>query len=106
MHDQYQTEDWMLICQRNANCHTAVDCDINHDWSASNMSNVDLHELPTFITRHRQAIQHRHYASTADPCTLQGKQLATYNLVGDHFDSDQSTPLRMVVSGIAGTGTY
>jgi len=60
--------------------------------------------MPTFITRYRQVIQHHGFTTTADPCTLQGKQLATYNLVRNHLETNESTPLRMVVAGTAGTG--
>ena len=34
----------------------------------------------------------------------QGKQLAAYNLVKNHIESDDSTPLHIIISGTAGTG--
>lgn len=60
--------------------------------------------MPTFITRHCQSIQRHDYTTTANPSRLQGKQLATYNPVKDHMESNKSVPLRLVVSGTAGTG--
>ena len=60
--------------------------------------------MPTFITRQRESAQQRPFTTTADPSCLQGKQLATYTLVKDHLEGNYTTPLRMVVSGTAGTG--
>ena len=94
----------MLICQRNADHYNITDCDSDHNWSASTISYSNIQELPTFITRHRQAIQHYSFTIAADPSKLQGKQLATYNLVRDHMETNVSVPLRMIVSGTAGTG--
>ena len=39
---------------------------------------------------------------TADPELLQGKQMEEYRIVREHLES--GTPLRMIVSGTAGTG--
>lgn len=104
-HDQHrEMEEWMLICQHNADHHTIVDCDGDHDWSTSNTVYTNIDELPTFITRHHQATQQHRFTTTADPSKLQGKQLATYNLVKAHVESNEHVPLRMVVSGTAGTG--
>ena len=47
----------MLICQCNADHHTTVDCDGDHNWSASTTAYTNIDELLTFITRHRQAAQ-------------------------------------------------
>ncbi len=43
---------------------------------------------------------------TADPERLQGKQLVAYRIVREHFEdkSAEKQPLRMIVSGTAGTG--
>ena len=39
------------------------------------------------------------------PERLQGKQLVAYNIVCDHFKmQDHATPLRLIISGTAGTG--
>ena len=43
--------------------------------------------------------------TSADPALLQGKQLAAYNIVKDHFaEGENIQPLRMIVSGTAGSG--
>ena len=56
------------------------------------------------LDRQRQSAQQRPFTTIADPSHLQGKQLATYNLVKNHVEGSQVTPLRMIVSGTAGTG--
>lgn len=94
----------MLICHRSADFSTSPSCDDDYNWSASSTSYPNLEELPTFISRQRESAEQRPFITTADPLCLQGKQLATYNLVKDHLHGNQTTPLRMVVSGTAGTG--
>ena len=96
----------MLICQRNADFTDNRDCDEDHDWSASSQAYPNLEELPRFIIRHHQLAteQERTFTTAADPTCLQGKQLSTYNLVKQHVDSNDATPLRVIVSGTAGTG--
>ncbi len=95
----------MLICHRNADfSNNNPSCDDDYDWSASSASYPNLDELPTFIKNQRESAQQRTFTTTADPSHLQGKQLAAYNLVKDHLEGSQTTPLRMIVSGTAGTG--
>ena len=94
----------MLICHRNADYGNNSDCDDDHDWSASSIAYPNLEELPSFITRQRQSAPERSFNTTADPTHLQGKQLATYSLVQQHMESNDTDPLRMIVSGTAGTG--
>ena len=43
--------------------------------------------------------------STADPERLQGKQQLVYDAVHSHMQTEDPEPLRMIVSGRAGTGT-
>ena len=65
-----------------------------------------IQELPRFIIRQCQltAEQEHNFTTAADPTSLQGKQLSTYNLVKQHVYSNDATPLRVIVSGTAGTG--
>ena len=58
----------------------------------------------TFIIRQRQLAHQHSFTTTADPSNLQGKQLVAYNLVKHHMESNHPTPLRMIISGTAGTG--
>lgn len=104
VHNHQETEEWMQICQHNAAYHSNADCDNDHNWSDSSVVYGSIEELPTFITRSRQTNYQRQFSTTADPSTLQGKQLAVYNMVKSHMESNDTTPLRMIVSGTAGTG--
>ena len=42
--------------------------------------------------------------TSADPQNLRGKQLQAYNIVREHAGADQPPPLRLIISGTAGTG--
>ena len=100
----HEAEEWMLICRHNPNYQSTVDCDDDHVWSASSTAYTNLDELPTFIATQRQSAQERQFTTTADPANLQGIQLATYNLIKHHLESNDPSPIRMIVSGTAGTG--
>ena len=63
-----------------------------------------MDELPSFIARHRQLTQVCPFTTTANPATLQGKQLLAYNLIKHHLETDKPTPLRFIISGTAGRG--
>ena len=104
VYNHQETEEWMQICQHNAAYHNNADCDNDHNWSDSSVVYGSIEELPTFITRSRQANYQHQFSTIADPSTLQGKQLAVYNMVKSHMESNDSTPLRMIVSGTADTG--
>ena len=46
------------------------------------------------------------FTTSADPQRLQGKQLQAYNIVREHAEAeaDHTQPLRLIISGTAGTG--
>ena len=94
----------MLICSLTADFQANLNCDSDFDWSSSGSAYANLEELPTFIVRQRQSATERIFTTTADPSCLQGKQLQTYQLVKQHMESNNSSPLRLIVSGTAGTG--
>ena len=97
----------MLICQREAEFATSSK-DSSHDWSQAADSYPNLLEMPSFIVQHKKehVLQPGRKTITADPDKLQGKQLQAYEIVQEHFseESSQRKPLRMIVSGTAGTG--
>lgn len=102
---QHETEEWvLLICQRTVDYHSTVCCDSDFNWSSSSMLYSNLHEMPTFVTRCCKSAQERAFTTTADPNNLQGKQLAAYDLVKHHMESEDQSPLRLIISGTAGTG--
>ena len=90
----------MLICQLNADLHTQEDI----DWTLAAQSYPNLEEAPRFITEQRQAAAQHAFTTTADPCKLQGKQLQVYTIIQQHQSANNPPPLRMIVSGTAGTG--
>ena len=77
------------------------------DWSLAAEAYPDLLELPSFVAQQRQQYESSELTTkSADPGLLQGRQLEAYTIVRDHLEahSSFSQPLRMVVSGTAGTG--
>ncbi len=108
-HDEEPTttvQDWMLICQQ---CAEFPDCDGAHqnvDWSLAATMYANLDEMPHFVAQQRQHYVSQPTGMTADPERLQGKQLMAYRIVREHFEdkSAEKQPLRMIVSGTAGTG--
>lgn len=98
---------WMLICQRCTEFQPAMEIQDDFDWTTSAQSYPDLDEAPSFITQQQQTVQQTAFTITADPSNLSGKQLQVYNAVCEHYEGVGQPPLRMTVSGTAGTGkTY
>jgi len=64
---------------------------------------TNLHEVLSFISTQRQSPLHVSNAFNVDPNLLQGKQLLVYSTVKQHFESNDTSPLYMTVSGTAGT---
>ena len=97
-------EEWMLICSHNSDDQPDCSSQEDFDWTAAAQSYPNLEEAPTFITRHRQQTTTRVFTTTASPDNLQGAQLEVYTTVRDHFVNNRSTPLRLIITGTAGTG--
>ena len=96
-------EEWMLICQNSADLQPSLESrDI--DWTAALQAYPNVEEMPTFISRHRESAMQQSFTTLADPQQLQGKQFQAYNLVQQHAEANHPTPLRLIVSGTAGTG--
>ena len=92
-----------MICQNQALFPGTDQTDQDVDWSLAGQAYNDLQEMPSFIAQHRQDyVPDLQGSMTADPELLRGKQLEAYGIVREHLES--STPLRMIVSGTAGTG--
>ena len=100
-------EEWMLVCQRNADIHPNTNSDQEVDWTHAAQAYTNLEEMPSFISQQRQSAAQRAFTTTADPQRLQGKQLQAYTIVQQHMEAEAPPPLRMIVSGTAATGkTY
>ena len=76
----------------------------HHDWTLTAQMYPNLHEAPSFISQHQQTTDQPTFTTTARPELLCGKQLHVYSTICDHFQSTNSSPLRMIISGTAGTG--
>jgi len=94
----------MLICQRSGDLQPDSSSQEDFDWTAAAQSYPNLEEAPTFVSRHRQQMAPRVFATTASADNLQGMQLEVYTAVRDHLTSNSPTPLRLIVTGTAGTG--
>ena len=94
----------MLICQRHADLQPNTDAREDVDWTMSSQEYPNVEEAPSFLSQHRQAADQHVFTTTADPLKLQGKQLQVYNTVHQHLVAINPPPLRMIVSGTAGTG--
>ena len=97
----------MLICQYNAEFGQATDEEEDCDWSLAARMYPELREMPTHISQQCQEfVAQSALTTTAHTSLLQGKQLQAYTAVREHSESSDPNqpPLRMVVSGTAGTG--
>ena len=94
----------MLICQRNTDLQPNTDSQEGIDWTLASQSYPNLEEAPSFISQQRQAAPEHVFTTFADPLNLQGKQLQVYTTVQQHYHAANPPPLRMIVSGTAGTG--
>ena len=94
----------MLICQRTADLQPDSSSQEDFNWTAAAQAYPNLEEAPTFIARNRQQAAPHTFTTSASPDSLQGCQLEVYTTVKDHFESNSPPPLRMVVTGTAGTG--
>ena len=103
-HPPRAVEEWMLICQRNAQLQPRTDSQEDVDWTQAAQAYPNLEEMPTFICRQRESAAEHSFTTSADPQHLQGKQLQAYTLVQEHAEAEAQPPLRMIVSGTAGTG--
>ena len=105
--DGHRIYDWMLICQHNAEFGQATGEEEDCDWSLAARAYTELREMPSYIAQQRQEfVAQSALTTTAHASHLQGKQLQAYTAVRDHSESSDPnrSPLRMVVSGTAGTG--
>ena len=71
----------MLICQSNADLQPSTETQDDADWSAGSQAYPNVEEMPTFISRHREAAGQQSFTTSADPRNLQGKQLQAYTLI-------------------------
>ena len=73
------------------------------NWTAATLQYPNVEELPSFIARSKEAAQPHSVRHHVNPALLQGKRLV-YNTVHRHLQTADTEPLRMIISGTAGTG--
>ncbi len=76
------------------------------DWTAAAKQYDNVGEMPSFVAQLRQCADMWSATSIkVDSSKLQGKQLESFDLVNKHFScQNQQQPLKVIVSGTAGTG--
>ena len=94
----------MLVCQRSADLQQETASQPEIDWSQAAQAYPKLKEIPSFIAQQRQSAAQATFTTTADPEQLQGKQIQAYTIVRQHIETINPLPLRMIISGTAGTG--
>ena len=99
-------EEWMLICQHRAHLgdnQESFTSDI--DWLEAARTYPNLDEAPSFIARSKQTHTPRQDSlNLPNPELLQGNQRRVYQAVQRQLTQLNLDPLRMIVSGTAGTG--
>ena len=96
-------DDWMLICQNQPDLDTTSADPA--DWCSAAAAYPNLDEAPSFVARNRETFTIApNHSNNADPTKLQGKQLRVYQLVQQHLMHINTEPLRIIISGTAGTG--
>ena len=90
--------------QSNTDLQPSTELQLDTDWSTGAQSYPNVEEMLTLIIRHRESAGQQSFTTSADPQHLQGKQLHAYNIVREHAESVSPPPLRLIVSGTAGTG--
>ena len=93
-----------MICQHTTDLQPQTDIHDGVDWTNSSRLYNNLGEIPSFISSHRQSAVDHTVSFNADPTQLHTKQLQAYNCVSNHFVSDSTSPLYLIVSGTAGMG--
>ena len=99
------TEEWMLICQQNADLQPSMDTQDGIDWTLAAHSYPTLEEAPSFISQQRQAAGQHVFTTSANPANLQGKQQQVYTIVQQHQSANSPPPLRMIAQLAQGSPT-
>ena len=94
----------MLVCQCNSDLQPNIESEQEVDWTRAAQAYTNIEEMPSFISRQRESAAQHAFTTSADPRQLQGKQLQVYTIVQQHIEAEAPPPLRMIVSGTAGTG--
>ena len=92
------------MCRRTADLQRDTNSQPEIDWTHAAEAYPNLEEMPSFIAHQRESANQHAFTTTADPQQLQGKQLQAYTIVRQHMEAINPPPLKMIISGTAGTG--
>ena len=95
---------WMQLCHHHTEFEqVTTSCEV--DWSPAGKQYNNLQKMPSFIAQHSQHFVNLSFETEAEAQNLKGKQHEAYQIVYNHYhDKLQGSPLRMIISGTAGTG--
>ena len=94
----------MLVCQHTGDLQSRHESQQNVYWTSAIQLYPNVDEAPSFMSQQQQMSREHVFTTTADPDSLQGKQVQVYTTVQQHYRSINPLPLRMIISGTAGTG--
>ena len=98
------TEEWMILCNQHPSDST-VDELSSVQWQDAAKMYPNLEEANRFIiTAKGNQVSTTLHSDAVDPALLQGHQRTAYDKVKLHFLNKSTDPLRMIISGTAGTG--
>lgn len=105
-------DDWMQLCQLHPRFEIPLESDNTVDWeeAARQLTPGNLRDSPSWISSQRRLADSTSHSPwirhlpQVDISTLSHKQQHVYDIVMTHHTSDSPPPLRMIVSGTAGTG--
>ena len=60
-------EEWMLVCQRNADLQPNIESEQEVDWTRAAQAYANIKEMPSFISRQRESAAQRAFTTSADP---------------------------------------
>ncbi len=96
----------MLLCQHNPDFDISKSHQQEYDWSLPATTYSNMYEFPSFVAQQQKKFTVQSGTNNANPNNLQGNQMQSYLAVQQHFQSKNknNVPLRMIISGTAGTG--
>ena len=98
------TEEWMILCNQHPSDLTVDDLS-SVQWQDAAKIYPNLQEANRFIiTAKGSQVSTTSHSDDVNPAALQGHQRTAYEKVKLHFQNKTTQPLRMIISGTAGTG--
>ena len=108
-HSSRFSEEWMILCSQHP-VEEVLDSESTVDWNTASQCYPNIEEAHRFITSAKEsnslprmsAVHSSNQA--ADPMSLHGNQKKAYEDILKHYQCSTTQPLRLIISGTAGTG--